>query len=47
MELLHHTCIFGNMAGVEFVSAPGIDELISMNDEVYRKAAELCNVHGK
>ena len=35
------------MAGVEFVSAPGIDELISMNDEVYRKAAELCNVHGK
>ena len=35
------------MAGVEFVGAPGIDELISMNDEVYRKAAELCNVHGK
>lgn len=35
------------MAGVEFVSAPEIDELISMNDEVYRKAAELCNVHGK
>lgn len=35
------------MAGVEFVNAPGIDELISMNDEVYRKAAELCNVHGK
>lgn len=35
------------MAGVEFVSSPGIDELISMNDEVYRKAAELCNVHGK
>lgn len=35
------------MAGVEFVSAPGIDGLISMNDEVYRKAAELCNVHGK
>ena len=35
------------MAGVEFVSAPGIDELISMNDEVYRKAEELCNVHGK
>lgn len=35
------------MAGVEFVSVPGIDELISMNDEVYRKAAELCNVHGK
>lgn len=35
------------MAGVEFVSAPGINELISMNDEVYRKAAELCNVHGK
>lgn len=35
------------MAGVEFVCAPGIDELISMNDEVYRKAAELCNVHGK
>lgn len=35
------------MADVEFVSAPGIDELISMNDEVYRKAAELCNVHGK
>lgn len=35
------------MAGVEFVSAPGIDELISMNDEVYRKAAEFCNVHGK
>lgn len=35
------------MDGVEFVSAPGIDELISMNDEVYRKAAELCNVHGK
>lgn len=35
------------MAGVEFVSAPGFDELISMNDEVYRKAAELCNVHGK
>lgn len=35
------------MAGVEFVSAPRIDELISMNDEVYRKAAELCNVHGK
>lgn len=35
------------MAGVESVSAPGIDELISMNDEVYRKAAELCNVHGK
>ena len=35
------------MAGVEFVSAPAIDELISMNDEVYRKAAELCNVHGK
>lgn len=35
------------MTGVEFVSAPGIDELISMNDEVYRKAAELCNVHGK
>lgn len=35
------------MAGVEIVSAPGIDELISMNDEVYRKAAELCNVHGK
>ena len=27
--------------------APGIDELISMNDEVYRKAEELCNVHGK
>ena len=39
--------IFSCMAGVEFVSAPGIDELISMNDEVYRKAAELCNVHGK
>lgn len=35
------------MAGVEFVGAPGIDELISMNDEVYAKAAELCNVHGK
>ena len=35
------------MAGVEFVSAPGIDELISMNDEVYRKSAELCKVHGK
>ena len=35
------------MAGVEFVSEPGIDELISMNDEVYSKAAELCNVHGK
>ena len=35
------------MAGVEFVRSPGIDELISMNDEVYRKAAELCNVHGK
>ena len=35
------------MAGVEFAGAPGIDELISMNDEVYRKAAELCNVHGK
>lgn len=35
------------MAGVEFVSSPGIDELISMNDEVYRKAEELCNVHGK
>ncbi len=35
------------MAGVEFVSAPEIEELISMNDEVYRKAAELCNVHGK
>lgn len=35
------------MVGVEFVSAPGIDELISMNDEVYRKAEELCNVHGK
>ena len=35
------------MAGVEFVGVPGIDELISMNDEVYRKAAELCNVHGK
>lgn len=35
------------MAGVEFVGAPGIDELISMNDEVYRKAAELCNEHGK
>lgn len=35
------------MAGVEFVGAPGIDELISMNDEVYRKAEELCNVHGK
>ena len=35
------------MAGVEFVSAPEIDELISMNDEVYRKAAELCNVHCK
>lgn len=35
------------MAVVEFVSAPGIDELISMNDEVYRKAAGLCNVHGK
>ena len=35
------------MAGVEFVGAPEIDELISMNDEVYRKAAELCNVHGK
>lgn len=35
------------MAGVEFVGAPGIDELISMNDEVYRKAAELCKVHGK
>ena len=39
--------ISAGMAGVEFVSAPGIDELISMNDEVYRKAAELCNVHGK
>ena len=39
--------ISSGMAGVEFVSAPGIDELISMNDEVYRKAAELCNVHGK
>lgn len=35
------------MAGVEFVGVPGIDELISMNDEVYAKAAELCNVHGK
>ena len=35
------------MAGVEFAGAPGIDELISMNDEVYAKAAELCNVHGK
>ena len=35
------------MAGMEFVGAPGIDELISMNDEVYAKAAELCNVHGK
>lgn len=35
------------MAGVKFVGAPGIDELISMNDEVYAKAAELCNVHGK
>ncbi len=30
------------MAGVEFVSEPGVEDIISTNDEVYRKASELC-----
>lgn len=30
------------MDGAEFVQQPTVDDLISTNDEVYRKAAELC-----
>ena len=30
------------MDGAEFVRQPTVDDLISTNDEVYRKAAELC-----
>lgn len=35
------------MAGVEFVGNPGIDDIIGTNDEVFRKASELCRVRGK
>lgn len=35
------------MAGVEFVGNPGIDDIIGTNDEVFRKASELCRVRGR